>query len=69
MTLKKVSAEEWRKMGLPSSTTTISFISYGGSKKKEKVISQELNKKPTLVLDPITPKKKKITLSGIHSRF
>ena len=66
MTLKEVSAEEWRKMGLPSSTTTISFISYGGSKKKEKVISQELNKKPgeqlkksTLVLDPITPKKKK----------
>ena len=65
MTLKKVSAEEWRKMGLPSSTTTISFISFGGSKKK-KVISQELNKKPdeqlkkpTLVLDPITPKKKK----------
>ena len=52
-------------MGLPSSTTTISFISFGGSKKK-KVISQELNKKPdeqlkkpTLVLDPITPKKKK----------
>ena len=66
MTLKKVSAEEWRKMGLPTSTTTISFISYGGSKKKEKVISQELNKKPgeqlkkqTLDLDPITPKKKK----------
>lgn len=66
MTLKKVSAEEWRKMGLPTSTTTISFISYGGSKKKEKVISQELNKKPdeqlkkpTLVLNPITPKKKK----------
>ena len=66
MTLKKVSAEEWRRMGLPSSTTTISFISFGGSKKKEKVISQELNKKPDeqlkkpiLVLDPITPKKKK----------
>ena len=66
MTLKEVSAEEWRKMGLPSSITTISFISFGGSKKKEKVISQELNKKPgeqlkkpTLVLDPITPKKKK----------
>ena len=66
MTLKKVSAEEWRRMGLPSSTTTISFISFGGSKKKEKVISLELNKKPdeqlkkpTLVLDPITPKKKK----------
>ena len=53
-------------MGLPTSTTTISFISFGGSKKKEKVISQELNKKPdeqlkkpTLVLDPITPKNKK----------
>ena len=66
MTLKKVSAEEWRRMGLPSSTTTISFISFGGSKKKEKVISQglikkpgEQLKKPTLVLNPITPKKKK----------
>ena len=66
MTLKKVSEEEWRKMGLPTSTSTISFISYGGSKKKEKEISQELNKKPdeqlkksTLVLDHITPKKKK----------
>ena len=66
MTLKKVSAEEWRRVGLPSSTTTISFISFGGSKKKEKVISQELNKKPdeqlkkpTLVLDPTIPKKKK----------
>ena len=66
MTLKKVSAEGWRRMGLPSSTTTISFISFGGSKKKEKVISQELNKKPdeqlkkpTLVLDPTIPKKKK----------
>ena len=40
MTLKKVSADEWRKMGLPTSTTTISFISYGGSKKKEKSIDQ-----------------------------
>ena len=25
MTLKKVSAKEWKKMGLPSSTWTISF--------------------------------------------
>ena len=25
MTFKKVSAKEWRKMGLPSSTWTISF--------------------------------------------
>ena len=25
MAFRKVSAEEWRKMGLPTSTTTISF--------------------------------------------
>jgi len=46
MTLKEVSAEEWRKMELPSSISTISF---GGSKRKAKVISQGLIKKLTLV--------------------
>ena len=34
MTLKKVSAKEWEKMGLPSSTWTISF-GVGVPKKKE----------------------------------
>ena len=51
MTFKKVSAKEWKKMGLPSSTWTISFGV--GIPKKKKI------KKPTLVLNPITPKKKK----------
>ena len=34
MTFKKVSAKEWEKMGLPSSTWTISF-GVGVPKKKE----------------------------------
>ena len=51
MTLKKVSAKEWEKMGLPSSTWTISF-GVGVPKKKE-------IKKTTFVLNPDTPKKKK----------
>ena len=49
MSFKKVSAKEWKKMGLPSSTWTISF-GVGIPKKKEK--------KTTFVLNPDTPKKK-----------
>ena len=40
MTLKKVSAKEWRKMGLPSSTWTISF----GTPRMQK---------PSFVLGPV----------------
>ena len=40
MTFKKVSAKEWRKMGLPSSTWTISFGPPGV-------------KKPSFVLGPV----------------
>ena len=51
MSLRKVSAKEWEAMGLPSSTTTISF-GVGVPKKKE-------SKKPTFVLNSKTSKKKK----------
>ena len=51
MTFRKVSAKEWRKMGLPSSIWTISFGV--GVPKKKKI------KKTTFVLNPDTPKKKK----------
>ena len=43
MTFKKVSAKEWKKMGLPSSTWTISF----GPSRVEK---------PSFVLGPIKKK-------------
>jgi len=51
MTFKKVSAKEWEKMGLPSSTWTISFGV--GIPKKKKI------KKTTYVLNSKIPKKKK----------
>ena len=55
MTFKKVSAKEWRKMGLPSSTWTISFgpprvqkpsfVLGGPIKKKSFVPDSKLSKK------------------------
>ena len=51
MAFRKVSAKEWRRMGLPSSIWTISF-GVGVPKKKE-------IKKRTFVLNSKTPKKKK----------
>ena len=57
MTFKKVSAKEWEKMELPSSTWTISFGV--GVPKKKKI------KKTTFVLNPDTPKKKKINMKRV----
>ena len=55
MTFKKVSAKEWKKMGLPSSTWTISFgpprvqkppFVLGGAIKKQSFVSDlKLSKK------------------------
>ena len=59
MTFKKVSAKEWEKMGLPSSTWTISF-GVGVPKKREiKKSTSDLHSKSL----------KKIIISGINSRF
>ena len=56
MTLKKVSAKEWRKMGLPSSTWTISFGPLW-AQKKSFVLGPA--KKQYSVSDPKLSKKKK----------
>ena len=57
MTLKKVSAKEWRKMGLPSSTWTISF---GPPWARKQSFVLEPAKKQSSVPDPkLSPKKKK----------
>ena len=56
MTLKKVSAKEWRKMGLPSSTWTISFGST--SVQKPSFVLGPV-KKHSSVPDYKLPKKKK----------
>ncbi len=56
MTLKKVSAKEWRKMGLPSSTWTISF-GPPWAQKPSFVLGPV--KKQSSVPDPKLPKKKK----------
>ena len=56
MTFKKVSAKEWKKMGLPSSTWTISF-GLPGVQKPSFVLGPV--KKQSVVLDPKLSKKKK----------
>ena len=56
MTFKKVSAKEWRKMGLPSSTWTISF---GPPWEQKQSFVLGPIKKSAVVLDPKLPKKKK----------
>ena len=56
MTLKKVSAKEWKKMGLPSSTWTISF-GPPGVRKPSFMLGPAKNQ--SVVSDPKLPKKKK----------
>ena len=56
MTFKKVSAKEWRKMGLSSSTWTISF-GPPGVQKPSFVLGPV--KKQSVVPDPPVSKKKK----------
>ena len=56
MTFKKVSAKEWKKMGLPSSTWTISF-GPPGVQKPSFMLGPV--KKQSVVPDPKLPKKKK----------
>ena len=55
MAFRKVSAKEWKKMGLPTSISTISF---GLSKLRKRSTKKE-----------IKDSKKKIIISGILSRF
>jgi|TARA_Y100000031_G_scaffold35819_1_gene40120 hypothetical protein len=45
MTFKKVSANEWRKMGLPGSTWTISFGARFSKKKELKKSTSDLRSK------------------------
>ena len=56
MTFKKVSAKEWKKMGLPSSTWTISF-GPPGVQKPSFMLGPV--KKQSVVPDPKLSKKKK----------
>ena len=56
MTFKKVSAKEWRKMGLPSSTWTISF---GPPRVQKPSFVLGPIKKQSFVPDPKLSKKKK----------
>ena len=56
MTFKKVSAKEWRKMGLPSSTWTISF---GPPRVQKPSFVLGPIKKQSFVSDPKLSKKKK----------
>ena len=56
MTLKKVSAKEWEKMGLPSSTWTISF---GVPRVQKPSFVLGPIKKPAVVPGPKLTKKKK----------
>ena len=56
MTFKKVSAKEWRKMGLPSSTWTISFGPPWAQ--KQSFVLGPIKKK-SFVPDPKLSKKKK----------
>ena len=56
MSFKKVSAKEWREMGLPSSTWTISF---GAPWVQKPSFVLGPIKKPASVPSPKLPKKKK----------
>ena len=56
MSFKKVSAKEWKKMGLPSSTWTISF---GVPRVQRPSFVLGPVKKPAVVPDPKLSKKKK----------
>ena len=55
MSFKKVSAKEWKKMGLPSSTWTISF---GVPRVQRPSFVLGSIKKPAVVPDPKLSKKK-----------